>query len=225
MHVSPAMLRGLDGLPQDQVAAQLAQRLGVRQSVAAAYLMKGPQLEPREVKPLPSEDWRGTRTAQAAGRQARSDAATKRRALVVALFNGGMSPPDIADKMKLRRCTINAYLREAKRDGALIVVPPPVQPVTTATIKRAVAEVTGHTVEQLNGLGRKPKLAQARQIAFWLAVRDLGMSTVATGNRFNRDHTTVLHGIARIDGTQNEPDVAAIIEAARVRIRQLVGTC
>lgn len=40
--------------------------------------------------------------------------------------------------------------------------------------------------------------AEARQIAFWL-LREAGLSYPQIGAALNRDHTTVLHGVTKVD--------------------------
>ena len=59
---------------------------------------------------------------------------------------------------------------------------------------RDLAEASGFTVEELTGPGRTYKLAHMRQYGMLLAYR-AGYSAPQIGAVFNRDHTTVLHGI------------------------------
>lgn len=49
------------------------------------------------------------------------------------------------------------------------------------------------------GNSRVPRLVLARQIAYYLARRFTGFSYTELGAAFHRDHTTVLHGVQRVE--------------------------
>src|SRR5690348_15825661 len=71
---------------------------------------------------------------------------------------------------------------------------------TMAAILDAVAEETGIGPVELKGLARSRHIARPRQIAMWLA-RQLTLHSLPEIGRAlgSRDHTTVLHGIRKID--------------------------
>ena len=118
MHVSPAMLRGLEGLPQDQVAMHLAARLGVRPSVAADYLMRGPQpkREPQEPMVTCRKEWSGAHEGKSSGGvQARQLIADQKRARALELSRVGLTAAAIAKMMGLSAHTVRIYLREGTK--------------------------------------------------------------------------------------------------------------
>ena len=67
-------------------------------------------------------------------------------------------------------------------------------------IKTAVAEATGLDATQLNSSSRAPRIAQARQIAIYLARELTGASLASLARDFNRDHATVRHAIRVVEG-------------------------
>jgi chromosomal replication initiation ATPase DnaA len=58
----------------------------------------------------------------------------------------------------------------------------------------AVAEATGIQARFLYGHGRTARVAEARQLIYYLAHKK-GINYSAIGRAMNRDHTTVIHGI------------------------------
>lgn len=63
-------------------------------------------------------------------------------------------------------------------------------------VVRAVALECGLDVDDLIGPSRAAEIVRARQKAMWLCHR-AGKKKTTIGRFFNRDHTTVLHGIRR----------------------------
>lgn len=79
-------------------------------------------------------------------------------------------------------------------------------------IKKAVAREFGVTHLELVGHIRKKPIAQARQVGMWLGRKLTALSLPGIGKGFgNKDHTTVLHAIRRIDGCnpEKEPELYA----------------
>ncbi len=71
---------------------------------------------------------------------------------------------------------------------------------TVREIQANVAEACGVTVADILGPRRQAKIVIARQFAFWMARRDTNYSFPAIGRLFgDKDHTTVMHGFAKID--------------------------
>lgn len=74
-------------------------------------------------------------------------------------------------------------------------------PITLPTrimkIVEAVAEEHDVTVGQLLGQSRQRKHVRARW-AVWAILDAEGKSLTQIGNYFNRDHTTILHGLGRL---------------------------
>ncbi|MEG1999817.1 MAG: chromosomal replication initiator protein DnaA [Evtepia sp.] len=74
--------------------------------------------------------------------------------------------------------------------------------------------------EALRGQGRTKDTAQARQIAMYMIRTMTNLSLKEIGKEFdNRDHTTVLHSIDRIEKLRkNNPEVAEILKDIRTNI-------
>jgi chromosomal replication initiator protein len=67
---------------------------------------------------------------------------------------------------------------------------------TIGTIKQAVAEACGVTVEELEGPRRARPIAWPRQMAYWMCRHRAGRSYGEIAWAFGRrDHTTVIHGV------------------------------
>lgn len=65
------------------------------------------------------------------------------------------------------------------------------------------------TVNEIMGRRRIQRIADARHVAMWIAVRHLGFTTTDTGRIFGgRDHSTVIHACQRIDGYRAKPESA-----------------
>lgn len=64
-------------------------------------------------------------------------------------------------------------------------------------ITQAVSEETGIPVEDIKSIKRTQDIARARQYCFYRA-RQHGFTLSQIANEFNRDHTSVLHGVRRI---------------------------
>ena len=63
-----------------------------------------------------------------------------------------------------------------------------------------VAANAGLTYDDIVGPCRNKPVVRARHAAMYLAYRDLGKSTTQIGKAFgNRDHTTVLHAIRKVE--------------------------
>lgn len=80
--------------------------------------------------------------------------------------------------------------------------PPPAEPerVPLSDTQRIIAEVAARhelTYEQLTGTSKKNPVVNARQEAMWELRTQHGKSFAFIARFFNRDHTTVLHGVRR----------------------------
>ena len=63
----------------------------------------------------------------------------------------------------------------------------------------AVARQHGLLPEELTGRSQSRRIIPARQDAMWIVHRRAGLPLTAAGALFGRDHTTVLHGVRRVD--------------------------
>lgn len=115
------------------------------------------------------------------------------------------------------------------------MVPPP--PLENAEIEiprimnsRWVCEhVARHfniSLGELVGQSRAREYIIPRHIAMYICVRGLGLSTLRTGDAFNRDHTTVIHAIrsvAKIAGEDRfSPLIERLMTACAVRCAQRI---
>lgn len=71
--------------------------------------------------------------------------------------------------------------------------------VTIAQIQQATAAHFGIALSRMLCRKRDRELSRPRQVAMWLAHETTEKSLNQIGSAFKRDHTTVLHGIRRID--------------------------
>lgn len=80
-----------------------------------------------------------------------------------------------------------------------IVGPDARNEVTPQQVLAQVAQHYGLATEQILGRNRTAAVAQARQVAMYLLVNELGMTPTGAG-RFlaGRNHSTVIHGVSRI---------------------------
>ena len=71
-------------------------------------------------------------------------------------------------------------------------------------IQKYVADKYGVKLSELKGKSRKKEIVNPRQIAMFLAREILEDSLVTISNAFDRDHTTVMHGIDKIQKQMDE---------------------
>lgn len=74
-------------------------------------------------------------------------------------------------------------------------------PVKIADVMEIISEINGFSIEQLKSKRRTQDLAEARQIAMYLAREMTGASLNQIGRSFgNKDHSTVSHACRKISG-------------------------
>jgi len=76
-----------------------------------------------------------------------------------------------------------------------------------AEVRRAVTRFFAVTDADLDRRTRRVRMARIRQIAFYLCRNHTARSLPEIGRAFDRDHTTVLHGVRRI-ASLRETDAA-----------------
>lgn len=82
-----------------------------------------------------------------------------------------------------------------------------------------VCQLYGLSCRILRSRSRKNHISEARQLV-WYVLRDYGWSFQQIGKAFGRDHTSVMHGVKRIQGRLSyEPSLKTILE--RVRAHEL----
>lgn len=65
-------------------------------------------------------------------------------------------------------------------------------------VERAVAETFGISIEELRGPRRPMYVAHPRHVVWFLAHEILKFSYSRIAYLYGRDHTTIMHGIARV---------------------------
>ena len=165
------------GLLADIQPPSLEMRLAILQSWAAAQNVDAPE----NILAL---------IAQRVSRNVRQLQGAFNRIMAMAqLMNAPLTPESAAEQL----------------DG--IAGPDPRAEITPERILQAVAAQFDVKVEQILGRGRTAHVAQARQVAMYLMVVELGMPPTAVGRALSgRNHSTVIHGVARIRKAVAEND-------------------
>jgi len=84
-------------------------------------------------------------------------------------------------------------------------------------ILAAVCDYYGIPQNVLLGKGREMTVAQARQVAMYLLREDAGLTATQVGIELGRDHSTVLHGHARVSDALNSGDAIMGVALDSVR--------
>ncbi len=92
--------------------------------------------------------------------------------------------------------------------------------LTIPIIIRRVAEAYGTTSLELKGPCRTAAIVRIRHIAMYLVKEISKKSLPETGRRFNRDHTSILHGVRKVQH-QILKDAAYAQEVAELEARIL----
>jgi len=84
-------------------------------------------------------------------------------------------------------------------------------------ILAAVCDYYGIPQDIVLGKGREMTVAQARQVAMYLLREDAGLTATQVGIELGRDHSTVLHGHARVSAALNNGDTIMHVALDSVR--------
>jgi chromosomal replication initiation ATPase DnaA len=89
-------------------------------------------------------------------------------------------------------------------------------------VLQAICDYYGVTRPMLLGKSRELTVAQARQVAMYLLREDAGLTANQIGQELGRDHSTVLHGHARIASALEEGDalIAVVLDSIRLSVLQ-----
>jgi chromosomal replication initiator protein len=90
---------------------------------------------------------------------------------------------------------------------------------------QAICEYYGISRCMLLGKNREVTVAQARQVAMYLLREDAGLSATQVGQELARDHSTVLHGHARIARALAGGDALMTVVLDSIRKSVLQGQC
>ncbi len=89
-------------------------------------------------------------------------------------------------------------------------------------VLQAVCDYYGLSRQILLGKSREMTVAQARQVAMYLLREDAGLTATQVGQELGRDHSTVLHGHARIATALNSSDaiMTVVLDSIRKSVLQ-----
>lgn len=113
--------------------------------------------------------------------------------------------------------------RNATRDWLLLSGQEQVEPIDRTTVQQIlelVGSEKGFSVSELKSNRRHGKLVLARQIAMYLAKMLTTHSYPSLGRTFGgKDHTTILHGVRKIERMMAEsPEFAEEVNAMRAKL-------
>lgn len=93
--------------------------------------------------------------------------------------------------------------------------------VTPEKIIKTVCDHFDLNADGLKGRCRGKELVHARYVIFYLIRKHTSMTLKAAGLLFNRDHTTVIHGIEHLGNIMDtEPNVRDEVEMLASHIKQ-----
>lgn len=111
------------------------------------------------------------------------------------LWEGGVSTEEIARRLKVHDSVAEKLVEMIENEQNRAD-----RRVTTKLLKHHVCEKLGFFVCELEGARRFHPLSCARQIVYWALARFTGLSLPQIGRQMGgRDHTTILHGVRRVD--------------------------
>lgn len=113
----------------------------------------------------------------------------------------------IAIKLNVNRNAVYKWLR---------IYHVPIRPEAGGGSRRQPAEHMGRIIEYVTrrtgikradimSSSRVPAHVAARHLAMWIAARRFGYSTPAIGLAINRDHSSVVYGIAKVERAGGDP--------------------
>ena len=93
-------------------------------------------------------------------------------------------------------------------------------PVTVDRIFKVVAENYGVAVDDIKSQKRNANIAMARHMCIYLVRQNTNLSLEDIGKKFDRDHSTIISSIRRIEEEkENSPAVAALIDELTGKIK------
>jgi chromosomal replication initiator protein len=98
---------------------------------------------------------------------------------------------------------VRKVFEQHPRAGAPLSPPsaPPAGEPSVAEVQQAVCAVLHLSVDDMLSTRRTPRIARARQIAMYLSRETTGLTLKSIAREFDRDHTTVLHAIRRVEAS------------------------
>jgi chromosomal replication initiator protein len=85
-------------------------------------------------------------------------------------------------------------------------------PVRLLTIEEAISRASGVSIEDIRRHNRDPRYAEARMVVWYIAFECLKYSYSYIARMYNRDHTTIIHGV---DKMRKSKDIEEVVERVR----------
>jgi chromosomal replication initiator protein len=122
----------------------------------------------------------------------------------------------VAHALHLKQPVTVELAATALRD--LAAAGPATEGASPDAILGAVVRYFGSSIDALKGTSRRREIVLPRQLAMFLLREDARLSAPEIGRLLNRDHTTVLHGVATVtsDIARNGPCRAAVLGVREV---------
>jgi len=137
---------------------------------------------------------------------------TQYNSIPTALKNAGGESQNASDTPDFHA---EVAIRSAPDIWASVGVPPGQTP-SVRHIQELVCARYGVTLDEMLGARGRMWISHARQVAMWLAWPVTTATWPELGLRFHRDHSTVMHGVARIDARMAaDPEYDAEMRALR----------
>ena len=123
---------------------------------------------------------------------------------------------------ELNKVLLYSELRGLSTSEVLNEIGSSIQPqkhhLSAKQLVEKVAKYYNLSSKDLYGTSRIKDIKNARQVAMYLMNEELGLSTVKIGNEFNKDHTTIMHGIKVVRENQKK-DFALREQISEIRGR------
>nr|WP_072514962.1 chromosomal replication initiator protein DnaA [Ndongobacter massiliensis] len=133
---------------------------------------------------------------------------------VIAFLRFKQMDPMTQAREKVLEITRNALNLEEKKETVIQI----------EDIIRIVEETYGLETGALSSVSKQNAIARPRQIAMYLARHLTSLSLVAIGKHFNRDHTTVLHGLSKIETKEKNGPKPEYKDTVEELTQKLKGT-
>lgn len=183
----------------------------------------GPRWSPADVATLRKMIAAGAATYAISERVGRSEVAVYKKAEVLGLK---VTSPFVKPAKERRRDPLSVYTENFIRDwGAAERAALGLRDVVEKTIA-VVSIYTGVSRIDILSERRPPKIALARHIVCWLLRHETSLSFVAIGRKIgNRDHSTIVHCIGKIDATMTADwafasDMRRLADIVRESVRE-----
>lgn len=93
-------------------------------------------------------------------------------------------------------------------------------PAAVGLAQAIAAYAYGLRVQDFGGPRGAPKVAEARQVAMYLARVALRLGTRQIARAFGRDHATVLHACRRVEEAREDPAFDRSLEWLEIQLRR-----